>query len=227
MSEALTPEAPVDEPAVPSVEDQAPGEAAAVASGSAGGEELVPASRFNGLMSKMQKLQSEWDARQAEYEAKLEALQAPREETPDVSDSAADEVRLLREELAAMRAESARSKVLEKYPEAAAFADLIVGDTVEDIEAVAKALAERVSALRTPAAGTESEPAPEAAPTTDPGTDGIIGTPDDKPAAPVVPGGQSYDDSMSAESRVADAIARNDFPAYLRAKSEAAMSELG
>lgn len=222
MSDALTPNAPADEAAAPSVEDTAPATEAAVESGSAGGEASVPADRFNGLMSTFQRTKNELEAERTRR-AELEALLASREETTNVSDDALrDEVSELRQALAEERMERARDKVLDKYPEARPLADLIVGNSVEDLEAVAATIAERLRGL-TPAQTAEvvEEVTDEAnAAATQESVAGEQVATQEVQEAPVLGTGGQAPGNEPVGDRVADALQRGDFSAFMQAKYE-------
>lgn len=157
MSDVLTPETPEVVAAVP----EAPATPEAVEAASAGTEpKVVPVERFNGLQSKYQTDKTEWEQREAIMKQELESLrQAPKEEpmSEDVSELK-DQVSQLTNLLMSERTESARQAVLDAYPEAKPFADLIVGDSTADMEQVAKTIHERMLLLK-------GDPAPDPDPT--------------------------------------------------------------
>lgn len=222
MSDALTdPEAPETVPAAPSVEATAPGDGTAVADGSAGTAEakMVEAARFNGLMSAHQKLINELEAERS-ARAELEARINSQEENPEVADEnvlakldALEERALRAERKDALRA------ALAKYPDAAPFADLIVGQDADDIENVAAAIAERAATLKGPAAAApvEGEQAPPTTATTAP-----------EPEAPVIGGGHQAPGEPSTNDAVKAALDAGDWDAYWKAKSgPSAQANLG
>lgn len=224
MSEALTPEAPETDSIAPSVEVTAPEDGTAVADGSAGGAaaKTVDASRFNGLMSAHQRTLADLESERARNAA-LEARINSQEEIPEVADDAIL-ARLDQMEERAQRAEreAALSRALAQYPDAAPFADLIVGSNAEDIENVAAAIAERAATLK----GTGIAPAPVVE-----GGDPVI-TPTTEPPvqedAPVIGGGHSAPGEPSAIEAVSAALSKGDWAAYWQAKSgPAAQANLG
>jgi hypothetical protein len=207
LSEALTPEAPETDSAVTSVEDQAPEDGTAVADGSAGdGDEWKR--RFDGLMASSQR-------RESELRNQLEALESriTSQETPDV----ADEAVLAKLEALEERARKAERKanlkeVLDRYPAAKPLADLIVGDTLEDMENVAAAIAQRLPSL-----GQSQEPEEPEAP-----ADG-----DAEPAAPEAPvigGGAAAPTEPSNHEAVTAALESGSWADYWAAKTGAAAS---
>lgn len=216
MSEALTdPIAPETDSAEPSVEDPSPGNGTAVAEGSVGEAETktVEAARFNGLMSAHQRILSELETERA-ARAELEARINSQEETPEVADEAILS-RLDAMEERAVKAErkAALAEVLTKYPDAAPFADLIVGSNVEDIENVAAAVSERAQALKGP--GTVPAPVVEGEGST--ATDG--GDAADVAEAPVIGGGHSAPSEPSTNEAVQAALENGSWSEYWKAKS--------
>jgi hypothetical protein len=129
------------------------------------GTQVVSEDRFKGLQREFHRQQAEWKNRQAEYEATIESLQA-KETSPEmtptestaVNDDVLAELQALRAELANQRVETERGKILAEFPEAAPFADLIIGDTPDALRSVAAEIASRVKSLA------PATPAPEAAP---------------------------------------------------------------
>lgn len=211
MSDALTTTAPGDTTAVtPPV---APEVTPVVPSGSTTSTEVVPAERFNGLMSSFNRLQTESDARIAALEAEANSLRTAQETTdvteptttpqtdPAIAALVEQNERLLAT-LNAQNAEAAKARVLAKYPDAAVFADMLVGDDEAALEAVAATITERLK----PAAPASGETTPPAAPV----------TPAPAPTAPVVPapaptvpaGGVVAPVDGDANSRIVDIITR-------------------
>jgi hypothetical protein len=220
MSEALTPESPETFAAAPSVEDPAPVGETAVQDGSAGEADpkMVEATRFNGLMSKFNQTQSELEAARRQV-AEL-SNRINNQETAEVADeNTLDEVRQLREELRAERLQAAKARVLEQYPAAVPLADLIVGDTAEQIESVAAAIAQRLEALN-PAdqPGASAEGATQDPPAPAPASE----------EAPVIGGGGSSPVIPSTNDAVSAALQQGDWNAYLAAKlGPSAQANLG
>lgn len=147
LSEVLSTEAPESTPAVPATAGPAPGDEEVVVDGSAGeaAAKTVDAARFNGLMSAHQKA---LDALAEERAARIALEARTQEEKSIVSDTDNNEVALLRQELADQRMATSRAAALAKYPDAAPFADLIVGGSASEIESVAKAISERVATVK-------------------------------------------------------------------------------
>lgn len=221
MSDVLTPGAPESDAAASSVEVPAPADEMAALDGSAGN--LIPVERFNGLMARMNQ------ERQARVEAEQQlavALMAQRTEpeTTSVADeTTAQELRELREELRLERLENARQQVLDEFPGAKPFADLIQGNNKEELRSIARLVEQRMQAVLTPqqeAAAAEGEAAPAAAP-----AEPAVTTPTPQvvtPTAPVVAGGASVDTQASTTDRIQEAIRTGNFEDYLAAKSDAA-----
>lgn len=236
MSNVLTDPAPVQESEAPSVEGNT-GTPSEVEGGSTGG--VVDAARFNGLMGRFHQEQ----ARAKELEAELEALrsqqQPPAQETTQpvsetngaTIEALQAQVSQLTELLTTSTTESAKEKALAEFPEAKPFADLIVASNPAEMREMAQLIAERVKS-----AGFTLTPSTETAETTTTATgDAPAGettgeatatsTETTAPAAapaPVTGGGATFDANASVQDRVTEAIKNKDFPAFLRAKSEAA-----
>lgn len=228
MSEALAPDAPGSDSAASSVEDNAPGDGTAVADGSAGATtEMVEASRFNGLMSAHQKALSDLEAART-AQAALEARLTQQETTQvtEANDSAlAAEVAQLRRELQAERLESVKARVLEQYPEAKPLADLIVGDTPEQIESVAAQIAQRLQAAAgTTSAVDEAAVAAAAAQATEAEEAAAVAAAAN--TAPVVVGGTTPPASAGQEERVAAALAKGSWAEFWAARTESDVSTL-
>jgi hypothetical protein len=217
MSETLTPETPGPDSAASPVGDSAPGDGTAVESGSVGAEtEMVEAKRFNGLMSAHQKALADLESERTMRTA-LEARLNQQEETAQVTetnDATLSEIQQLRKDLQDERLKAARATALERYPDAKPFADLIVGDTPEDIENVAAAIATRFQAIVAPAA--------TAATTTE------VETPitETAPAAPVVGGGGTAPVEASNAEKVKEALEKKDWGAFWAAKTNSDVSTL-
>lgn len=219
MSESLPGAAPLDDSAVPSAEASAPDSTQEVVTDSARGNDYVEASRFNGLMGRFNRTQSELEqARQriAELEANPPATEGPAV-TADVSALEA-QVNQLTSMLMQERLESAKAKAIQEFPGAAAFADLIIADSPEAIQDMAKVLHERVTqgqAPQAPAADSGEQPAAEQAPPAAPEAPSA-------PVAPVVGGGTSIEGSTpDPEENVVAAIRNKSFAGFLKAKWEA------
>lgn len=223
MSGTLSDSALGDEVAVPSIEDSAPTENAAVDvdSGPTSQDKSVPADRFNGLMGRFNRTQNELSAAQAriaELEARLVAppSQEPKESPVADTSQLEAQVSALSEMLMQERLENARKSVLEKYPEAAPFADLITADTPAGMEQVAQAIAERAKAAGLGGTTTTTTEPPASADLVPPsGAD--LEAPE-APPAPVVAGGTTFDSGAPTAEQVQDAIKRRDFAGFLAAK---------
>lgn len=215
MSEALPLDAPAQESAVTSVEVPAPETAAAVASDSAGDGKTIPVERFNGLMSTYQRAQAELEAERARR-TQLEAQLASKQETPNVADNEEllQEVRDLKRALAQRDLKDVRREVLKDYPEAKPFADLIIGESEEDLRTVARTIAERMRTIRTQETSNEVN---DDEPVVEP-TNSAADVDDSEP--PVIAGGSSIDATHNPDERVADAIKSGSLTAYLKAKRE-------
>lgn len=220
MSEALSPDAPNEGAAVP----ETPAPEVAVEGASAGAEtppNVVSAERFNGLMSRYQSDKSEWESKTRAMEAELNILRNKEQETPAVPNEDVAELKAQVQELTGMllseRQDAAKSKVLDEFPLAKPFADLIVGGTPEEMAQVAQTLHERMELLQSGGESTES-PSTEAAPVVS--TAGTEEAPPAAPAAPEHSGTAAATGQQALTDAVGEAIANRDFEAFLRAKSE-------
>lgn len=224
MSLELTSDAPETDSAAPSVEVTAPEDGMAVLDGSAGTApaKTVDANRFNGLMAAHQRTLAELDVARAER-ADLEARINSTEEIPEVADEAILD-RLDKMEARAVRAEreTALGRALAKYPDAAPFADLIVGSNPEDIENVAAAIAERAATLKGTGSPAPVEEGQDATFTNDAP---VVETPE----APVIGGGGVASPvEPSTTEAVQAALDKNSWSDYWTAKSgPAAQANLG
>lgn len=184
----------------------------------------IEKNRFDGLMGRFHKEQAEKQRLEQELQEareRLESLHAQAntsEETPVADEALAQEVAALKQMLMEERLESRRASVLEKYPEAKAFADLIVGDTADDFEAMAREVAARV---RSVAGGEADADAPsDTATDVTPPSDAAPEAPAAPAAPPVTGGAAAFDGGSAVQDRVRQAIEAKDFGAYLRAKAE-------
>lgn len=226
MSTTLPEDAPVETPAVPSVEAPAPGVDDAVAEESVGSgaePKTVPADRFNGLMRTFNQTQSELEATRkqlAELEARLNEQQSQTSKEPEttVSDTTSLEARIeqLSEMLVEERRTNALKDALNEYPEAKPFADLIVADTPDDVREMARLIAERAKAVNpAPTGETTEDSAPEAEAQEPPAQEQA---PAEEP--PVVGGGAAFSTEASTDDRVIEAIQRGSFADFVNAKWE-------
>lgn len=180
--------------------------------GSAASEEsVVPKARFDGLMSAYQR-------DKARLEAEIEALKARLDSTPepevrdvaqrDDLDTIRAEIGELRELLLGERLEKARYEAVAKYPEVAPLADLLVGSSPEEIEAMAAEVATRLAGLSGTTPATETPP---------------VGPPEkgepEPPTQSAPPLGPNVADVVS------EAIQKGDFTAYLEAVASRAAQE--
>lgn len=222
MSGTLTDPAPSDESAVPSIEDQAPGAVGEVVEGSAPGEQMIPVSRFNGLMGKFNQTQNELQKVRAELEGLRN--QSPEESNPMSSEPSAleQQVATLTTMLMRERAENARRQVLDDHPELKPFADLLVGDDPDELRAVAEVFSERLKSVlpasQEPASEEVEPPAEPAAVTPEEPVTAPEGAA--PPAVPVAGGGVPFSEGAATEDRVAETIKNRDFLGYLKAKRE-------
>lgn len=224
MSDTLTTDAPALGSAAPSVEEVAP-ETTGEANGGSEDGELIPVARFNGLMSSFNKAQTRVAALEAEVSELRSGLNSkPEQEKPaPVSDELLAVVTQLREELTGERMKNARRAVLDDYPEAKPFADLIVADSEEELREMAKVISERVKGIAPAPAGTPEVPVAETTSTTE--TPAPPGAPVE--SEPVITGGGSAIDGDSPLSgRVADAIKNRSFSDFLTARWEQMESDV-
>ena len=206
MPEPSPETAPAEESAAASVEVEAPEIQSEVESGS-NQEAVVPASRFNGLMSSFNKMKSE----QQELLNELEALRSQRQETPPVSDELTAEVAALRQELREERLKSAKSRILDEFPDAKEFADLFVSDSEESMRSLAEDIANRVKRVTGPKEETTTEVVATTVQT------------EQEPTAPVTEpqvtaGGAVVPDGAPTQERIDQAIQKRSWTDYLNAK---------
>lgn len=230
MSEPLTEATPELFEAAPEVPDS--GEAVVDDSGS-GESKVVPAERFNGLMSKFNKTNEELAAERESrmlLEARLQEFEAlnndnnwPKE--TDMADVSAlqSQVELLTQMLAQQQVTGVKNEVLSEFPDIAPFIDLIEASDADSFRNLASTLNERVQIIKTAgnAAGDTG------------GEDFGAGVPNGAPVAPpavevpVFGGGSgAVTSSEGTPDRIAEAIRNKDFGAFMRAKTEATASEL-
>lgn len=204
MPEPLPEAAPAEEPAATSVEVNAPGNQSEVESGSTQ-EAVVPASRFNGLMSAFNKEKADKESLLNE----LAALRSAPKETPKVSDELSAEVQALRQELREERLKSAKTKILDDFPEAKEFADLFVSDSPEEMRSLAEDISNRVKRITTPQKETTTEVVPAAVQTQEV-------TPVTEPT--VTAGGATIPSGAATDERIDNAIQKRSWTDYLSAK---------
>lgn len=224
MSNALPTDALSPEAAAPPEGDGAPAEGVTVDSGSAGQADTVPAERFNGLMAAFQKQKDEDAAKIAAYEAELASRNKQETEEPVVTDTTGvaeltAEVNRLTQLVQGLAVKddfkAARDTVATEYPEVAPFADLVVGETPEEILDVARTIAERIRL-----AGDGAVPAPAAddpAPAGDPAP-----AAGNEPSAPVTPGAAVADGTDTLEAAKQTALESGDWFAYAKALGDQA-----
>lgn len=213
---ALADSAPLDVTAVTSVEDMAPAGVREVVDGSARtDEELIPVSRFNGLMGKFNQTQNELTRARNE----LESLRNAQQEQPVIDTSGLEQqVATLTQMLVSERAENTRSKLLEKYPEVKPFADLFVGEVDEDFVRSFSEKLKTQTVVPAPEVDEDGEPLPLEAHA--PVTPAPVGAAPAAPVVPVAPGGATFAEGPSVDERLTDAVKSKDFAAYLRALDE-------
>jgi len=219
MSDSLATDTPADGTAATAPDAQA----AAAAVGSVDSPEVIPAksvetvdaSRFNGLMARYQSDKSALEAELSATRTEVERLRAELENievAADDSDIAAA-VQRLEAELVSERVARAREKAVAKHPEAAPFADMLVGNTVAEIEAAAAEIASRIKGLAPNAATDGGASTTDATTTDDTSTQAAeaAAAAAAAAAAPQLAGGQSVDDSASADEAITEAIGKGDF----------------
>lgn len=217
MSESLTDAAPVEDTAATSVEDSAPVVQSEVDAGS--GDRSVPVERFNGLMSSFNREK----ARVADLERQLSELRSELNTKPDQekpvqvpeNDDIRTELASLRELLVEERMKNIRRSVLDEYPDAKPFADLIVADTEDDLRQMAKLISERLKGNSTETTTPEATEVPTEAAATE-----TAEAVEEVQEPPVTGGGSLYDGNVVPSERVADAIRKRNFKDFLAAKWE-------
>lgn len=147
----------------------------------------------------------------------LEALRNQPKETPQVSEDIQAELRALRQELQQERLENAKTKVLEKYPEAKEFADLFVSNSPEEMESLAQDISNRVKRLLPQNSGEQPKETEEETPPAPKGES----APPAQEEPPVNAGGASIPPGSPAHERVQEAIKKRSWSDYLNAKYEA------
>lgn len=195
MSEATDEVAPEAVPAEGAVAPLPPGDVPAVDDESAEWRK-----RYNGLQAKHQEalgaLAEERRLRYEEAQARLqEGNQTVSEDTESLS-----EVQLLRQELKESRLATAKADALREFPDAEAFADMIVGNNATEVRELTRAFAERARTLKGEASepvlddGEETLPPPPPAQSVSPGS----------VTAPVIAGGLT---APGVPTTAADALA--------------------
>lgn len=206
MSGALPSAAPLDEPDDGSPVGESPELEEVVAESHDDGK-FVSVERFNGLMSSFNKTQNRVKELEAELASRPNPVQVEDNPLSDEVTALTQQVQTLLSMLNQREQGSALEAALRDYPEAAPFADLIRGDTAEEMRDVARVLHERVTGLKggvqTPPAATQDSAPPAAPPVSEP---------------PVLPGGGSVSDVASLREQVNEAIKRRDFSAAMAAK---------
>lgn len=231
MSDLLAETAPVEVDAATISDGSAPSAETAVEEVSGVGEEqpkVVPAERFNGLMSKFnqtnQELAQEREHREA-LEARLLALEerrfdpppSPQEDITNVSEleDLKSQVDTLTALLLEERQEKYREQVLAEHPEVAPFADLISdGGGPDAFKANVEAIAERLSGITAPTEGADPEPTNVVDSTTPPPP--VTGA-----GSPVAPS----ESPVTVESRIEAAIEAKDWAAFMQAAHDRAVSD--
>jgi hypothetical protein len=237
LSEPLTDAAPASSDSTTPVGDSGAPATSEVVGGSGPGEGVVPAERFNGLMSSFNRTQ----AQLAEREAELQALRAqlaqppvnePQENQPVTAATEAPtaEVAELRAQLAEVQGQLAQvsqhfaeqnrdrmfQTLVQEFPEVAPFADLIVADTPDQARALAQEISERVQQVKGQTQSSTTEPASEpAAQEQNPAPQAQ--------AAPTGAGGVAFASEAPATSR-AEAIKAGDFAAWMKAAAQEAIA---
>lgn len=235
MSESLPGAAPLEGEAVGSVEDPAPPSGEEVVTESAPGQpdapKYVEASRFNGLMGRFNRTQSELErARQRIAELESQLTGPPVQEdsmSNDAVQALQAQVASLQSLLVEQQLEQVRNQAIQEFPGAAPFADLIVANTPEEVRDMARLLHERVQA----AVGSTQEPPADESEEQEQEPSGAQTTPPAEPPAPTPPqvaGGTSIGDTQpDPQTRVVEAIQKGNFSDYLRAKWEATKASEG
>lgn len=239
MSETLTEPAPADTPDAPSVEDQAPEAAGEVGDGSVQEAEAqkVDAERFNGLMASFNKEKdraSKAEARLAELESQLEererlSADSQPQET-EVSDPEDPRIAQLTEQVAQLtelvqgvagtvtssRQRELQNEVFSEYPEAQAFADLIVADDENSFREMAREIAGRVKSF---SGQGEQAPTTEEEPTEAP-AEAASSHPLEVQAGAAAAGGPPVNPDDEPASRRSNAIQAGDWDSYLSAVAD-------
>lgn len=170
--EVVTEDALAQKSTTPPVGDSVVGPSGAVDEGMGSpDEQTISAARFNGLMSEFHKEQARVRVLEAELAtARQPAEPATKKESPAVSDAdalatmqaqIAQLTALLTEERSASSRESALATALKEHPEAAPFANLIVGDSPEDIADMVKTVASIFRSATAPKGDAVSTVTPE------------------------------------------------------------------
>lgn len=230
LSELLTDSAPDSEDAAYEV----PSEGLAVEEGSGVSEaKVVAAERFNGLMSKFNKTQTELDSERQyriELETRLQDLEARTNDIKTEEHSMTDvsglqsQVEMLTQMLAHQQVESVRKDVLTQYPDIEPFIDLIEAPDVDAFRGLANTLNERIQIMKNVNAGVVVSPYEESVEQA-PVAIEPVQTPIVEP--PIFGGGSgAMAPAEGSEDRISEAIKNRDFGAFMRAKTEQTSSEL-
>ena len=231
MSEPLTEAAP--DAVAEAFEAPAPVEAVVDDSGS-GENKIVPAERFNGLMSKFNKTNEELAIERQyrmELESRLQEFEADNDDARFEETSMTDvgnlqsQVELLTQMLSQQQVNSTRKDILTEFPDIAPFVDLIEAPDPESFRGVAQTLNERVQVIKAAGNGGGVEtPVQEFVAESAPIAETAVAP---QPDAPVFGGGSgALAPASGSGDRVAEAIRNRDFGAFMRAKTESSDSEL-
>ena len=141
---------------------------------------------------------------------------------PDTGDigTLQEKVDQLTQMLYSERLENIRSATLDKYPEAKPFADMIVGNTPEEIEDVARTIADRLKGITG-----EISPEEEAA-TEEVVAPGVAEEVPPTPVAPVIGGGTLSPADESLTTRKVEALSSGNMSAFLEAAWEEQVSSV-
>lgn len=233
MSEPLTEAAPASPGDATPVGDTSTPPASEVVGGSGPGEAVVPAERFNGLMSTYNRTQAQLAEREAELAALRAQLASPQNGTQETqpvtaaTEGATVEVAELRAQLAEVQGQLAQvsqhfaeqnkdqlfRNLVQEFPDVEPFADLIVANSPDEARALAQEISERVQAVKGQPTPPASEPEPQ----------GQAPAPQAQ-EPPAGAGGVAYVNEAPATSR-AEAIKAGDFAAWMKAAATEAVTQ--
>lgn len=218
----LTHDAPESDSAA--IEAPVDGQAAPV--GSVDSTDVIPKERFNGLMSKYNADRSAWDAEKMALLNELDMARSQKVEENNMADEQVlSEIQALRAELASQKLETARAEAVAKYPAAAPLADLIVGNTPQEIEAMAAELSNRLSVL-VPVGETAAQPVEAEVPSSENvGSEPAAGTPVTE--VPTIGGAAAFQSEVAIDEAIGQALEAKDFSAFLRAAQQRAVLHNG
>lgn len=219
-NDTLPSEVPVDPTAALEVPEDTP---SATPVGSMDSTDVIPKERFNGLMTKYHTDKSAWETEKSILLSELDSYKATpiesNEEIEVTDDRVLTELQELRSELAAQKLETARAESIARHPAASPLADLIVGNTPKEIEAMTAEIAARLQGLT-------AVDATDTPPTSD-GDSTFVAENTTPVDVPTIGGAASFQGDVAIDEAIGDALAKKDFSAFIAAAARRAELNYG